>query len=423
MYVRLFILLLAVSFALPAMAGDENPFVPAFKDFNIIQDQYQNLPRDCGADTRNKVAEKLALASKGLLKMAYEDTTAEGADLAILAGLQGLSQAGKDQEMLEAAAAALALPMMQTPKNALVVLGLMVTSFRRTGDRKSQMAVLEKIVKTYPELKESERALRDLVMLSEMEGLYGKTIKYAVMYESRYPNGKSVVTVMGIRALSYLRLGQFNEAEETTEAFEKRFGADRKHDELVFSLRKGMGDYARMKKMHSRARKHYRAMVQHFDKAGLKRDPDSVEAGLVAEAAFRLTDHAYFACLKRNIPSGNPRVMQSSIKELMKTMQIVGKKLDEVAGYKNIYWNIASHYRQGMLWMHLARVVAEAPAPHTLDGPGQAIFKEELRKFVVRFAAEAKRSWSKGLELAGKNEIEGEWVDKIKHEREKLRSK
>ncbi len=134
---------------------------------------------------------------------------------------------------------------------------------------------------------------------------------------------------------------------------------------------------------------------------------------LLAEQQFNELEKVYnsFKAIKLELPEAK---MATALKKKVELKQKLTKDYnDAVREFGSAYWSIAYFFKIASLTYDFAKDIENSPIPPKLNADQKEIYKQDLMQmYVYPLEQEAFNAYFKCYEIAMKNEIFNEWVDK-----------
>lgn len=267
-----------------------------------------------------------------------------------------------------------------------------------------------RLVKQYPESENRPVSLYNAAELLEQDQSYRRAAAAYERYAALFPNREDTPKTFFRAARVYKKLGDTTNQLRIYRQFNRRYGADPKHNIKVVE---GLARTAEAISKQGRSRPTRQAWAQvinEFNRRAMA--PGTYEAQFPAKAQFNLVEEAFtrYEALKL---TGSLRNQMRVVKAMQKQVKDLSRRYSEVLQYKSVEWNLAALYRLGHIYQLFASKLYEAPIPKGLSPDEEDYYRTQLEDIAVPLEDEAVKRYKLALEKGREFRVTNKWTKRI----------
>ncbi len=288
------------------------------------------------------------------------------------------------------------------------VLYLMASFKERLAEFADAAAYYEQYVSEFPKGESRADALFNSAVLREGLGDFDKAIANFTAYVKAFPQKKDVANVQW-------RIGLIHEKKKDYKAMQSHFGEFAKiaRDDPARQL---CADYKVVQALlkqnkEKEAKAGYEGLIQSFKKLpeADRAKPCPLEA--VASASFAMIEPAFQEYMALTLKGSESEMAKKLTKKIEQVGQLEGR-YTEVLGIGQGDYGIASLYRIGVIYQHLAKEMFSTPCPKRLDADQCMIYESELQNTAFPLEEKAIEAFDKALAKAYELGLYNDWLAK-----------
>ncbi|HUU02863.1 MAG TPA: tetratricopeptide repeat protein [Myxococcota bacterium] len=281
---------------------------------------------------------------------------------------------------------------------------------RKARAKKKTGAETQKILITD---KEARDALYNAALLRESMGQFDLAVANYVKYIKNFPDTKDVPDIFYKIGEIYERRGQWRKADRVYQAYPEKY-ADRSTPGRMLAVNYKHAMALRQLDKKKESDKLLDGIIEDYNK--LPEEVRNVESRTaVSHARFLQLEEEFndYINIKLVLP---PRTLRRNLLTKIDIRPKLEKKYEEVVGFKDPDWSIASLVRIGQLSQNLSQSMYDAPVPAGLTPDQQDIYVQELQNQALPLEEKAMVFYRKAIEVSGSKGIYNGWTIKAEEQ-------
>ncbi|MEZ4462108.1 MAG: tetratricopeptide repeat protein [bacterium] len=261
-------------------------------------------------------------------------------------------------------------------------------------------------------------ALRSAAVLRENLQKYRDAAKAYERYAESYPSNPQAPEAAWRAIIAWEKAGDEAKMVKAIGTFNREFGGQASQGPRVLEGLMKIADLQESKRDTAKADKTYKQIISEFDSRGIQ--PGSPASYFAAKAKFMLVERKFDDWRRIKI-KGSLNKQKQLLQDKIAGQKQLTADYEEVWGYKNLEWTMASSYRIGSLFQQFAASLYEVPIPFKEDSESYEVYRTQLEDIAIPLEDEAIRRYETTIAKAREEKIVNEWTKRTLEELNKYK--